>query len=185
MLFRSDELGALGKSVNNHAQQGQGQPVSACERFQDGALAWTGQHGRLIYTSPFDVSTDLLLGETITVKAVTIHPDMNPSSTVTKVITFLPSQVATPVITTDAVDPDAIVSGTNVDITITTTTPGTSIYFTTDGNDPTELDTAYTGAFSINAPVNIDGTVTIKAIAIGEGMENSEIISLTLTFLEE
>ncbi|VDN48012.1 conserved protein of unknown function [Petrocella atlantisensis] len=141
--------------------------------------------GDLIYTAPFDVSTDLLLGETITVKAVTIHPDMNQSSTVTKVITFLPSQVATPVITTDAVDPDAIVSGTNVDITIATTTPGTSIYFTTDGNDPTELDTAYTGAFSINAPVNINGTVTIKAIAIGEGMEDSEMVSLTLTFLEE
>ncbi|MDF1617944.1 S-layer homology domain-containing protein [Petrocella sp. FN5] len=139
----------------------------------------------LIYTAPFELSTDLLLGETITVKAVTVHSDMNTSSTATKVINFLPNQVAAPLITSDAVNPDAIEQGTNVNITITTTTPGTSIYFTTNGNDPTEQDTEYTGAFSINAPVNLDGTITIKAIAVGEGMDDSEMVNLTLIFIND
>jgi hypothetical protein len=137
----------------------------------------------LIYTAPFELSTNLLLGETITVKAVTIHSDMNTSSIATKVITFLPKQVATPVITTDVVNLDAIEYGTNVNISISTTTPGTSIYYTTNGNNPTQLDTEYNGAFSINEPVNIDGTITIKAIAVGDGMEDSEIVDLTLTFI--
>ena len=137
----------------------------------------------LIYTTPLELSTDQLLGETITLKAVTIHPDMNPSSIATKVITFLPKQVATPVITIDAENPDAILDGTTVVFNMTTSTPGAKIYFSVYDNDPTELDNLYSGAFGIDTPYNDDGTITIKAIAIGEGMEDSEIALLTLTFL--
>jgi hypothetical protein len=137
----------------------------------------------LIYTTPIDLSTDTLLGETITVKAVTIHSDMNISSTATKVITFLPKQVSTPVITIDVIEPDDIFDGTVVVISMATTTPGATIYFTIFGEDPTSLDYWYNGAFGIDTPVNDDGTITIKAIAIGEGMDDSEIASVTLTFI--
>jgi len=64
-------------------------------------------------------------------------------------------------------------------VTITTATDGASIYYTTDGNDPTESSTPYT------TPITVSANTTIKAIAIKEGMDNSSIASATYTFLVE
>ena len=47
----------------------------------------------------------------------------------------------------------------STEVTITCATDGASIYYTTDGNEPTSQSTAYTAAFSITE------TTTVKAIA--------------------
>ena len=71
-------------------------------------------------------------------------------------------------------------SGTTV--TLTTATSGATIYYTLTGSDPTENSTRYTG------PVAITGTsgetITLKAMAIKAGMENSNIRTFTYTILE-
>ena len=71
--------------------------------------------------------------------------------------------------------PDAgvVVSGTTV--AISTTTEGATIYYTTDGTDPT------TGSSVYSAPITINVTTTIKAIAVKDGFPNSDVVEASYT----
>ena len=62
-------------------------------------------------------------------------------------------------------------------VTITSGTEGASIYYTMDGSSPTTSSTPYSGAISVTE------TTTIKAIAVKEGMNNSDVASVTYTIL--
>ena len=74
--------------------------------------------------------------------------------------------VATPVIS-----PEGGQYVNSVEVTITCATEGAVIYYTTDETDPTASSTVY------NGPLQITENVTLKAIAMKEGYENSEIAS--------
>ena len=58
-------------------------------------------------------------------------------------------------------------------VSITSTTPECTIYFTTDGDTPPSSSTLYSDPFSIDSQ-----TTVIKAIATKEGYSNSEIASI-------
>ncbi len=59
-------------------------------------------------------------------------------------------------------------------VTISTTTEGATIYYTTDGSDPSTASSVY------STPVNITVTgTTLKAIAVKDGMTDSRIASAT------
>ena len=60
-------------------------------------------------------------------------------------------------------------------VTIACATDGATIYYTTDGSTPTTSSTEYTGA------INVNETTTIKAIAVKNGMTNSEVATATYT----
>src|SRR6185295_14730290 len=60
-------------------------------------------------------------------------------------------------------------------VTISDTSAGTQIYYTTDGSTPTTSSTLYTG------PVLVSTTTTIKAIAAGAGWTTSAVGSATYT----
>ena len=74
--------------------------------------------------------------------------------------------VATPAF---SVASGAVNRGTSV--TITCTTEGAKIYYTTDGTKPTAESTGYTDAISITE------AVTLKAIAVKSGMNDSAVAS--------
>lgn len=83
-------------------------------------------------------------------------------------------QVATPVITP--------VSGTyvgSVEVSISCATEGAIIYYTMDGTDPDENSGDYGGSFVIAATSVQAAPVTVKAIAMKDGMLNSEVASAT------
>ncbi|MGN1340592.1 MAG: chitobiase/beta-hexosaminidase C-terminal domain-containing protein [Oscillospiraceae bacterium] len=63
-------------------------------------------------------------------------------------------------------------------VTITSATDGASIYYTTDGSEPTESSTQYSGEFTLT------DTATVKAIAVRVGMADSETASAEFVFVE-
>ena len=63
-------------------------------------------------------------------------------------------------------------------VTISCATEDANIYYTTNGEEPTTSSTPYTGSFNINA------TTTVKAIAVKDGMENSDVVTATYTKVE-
>lgn len=64
---------------------------------------------------------------------------------------------------------------TGIPVILSCTTEGAKIYYTTDGTDPSTTSTEYT------TPITINEAVTIKAIAVKEGMDNSDISTFSYT----
>ena len=69
----------------------------------------------------------------------------------------------------------AVVSGTQVSISCST--EGAAIHYTTDGTDPTASSATYSAAIPVNS------AMTIKAIAVKDGYDNSSVASATYTVL--
>lgn len=65
--------------------------------------------------------------------------------------------------------PEAGTYTSDQDVTITCETEGATIYYTTDGNNPTASSSIYSD------PISVSETTTIKAIAIKDGMTNSAV----------
>ena len=61
------------------------------------------------------------------------------------------------------------------EVTITTTTPGAIIYYTTDGTVPTNRSQQY------NTPITLTETTTIRAIAIEGGHIMSDVVGMAFT----
>lgn len=87
-------------------------------------------------------------------------------------ISVYADNVAAPVIT-----PKTDFYYNDKDVTITTTTPGAKIIYTTDGTEPSEKNgTVYTKPFRLT-----QGKHTVKAVAIKSGKTNSYITTETLS----
>ena len=117
------------------------------------------------------VVTGVAVGSTtITASAKNIDGTVAASATVTVNVR---NKVATPVI---SFTPDAL-DNTKATATVTCATSGVTIYYTTDGSDPTSSSTEYTEPFHVN-----DGD-EVRAIAIkttdGTNWDNSDIASAT------
>lgn len=64
-------------------------------------------------------------------------------------------------------------------VTLTCAQEGASIYYTTDGSDPTAASTRYTEPFAITSDV------TVKAVAIADGYALSPVETLSCDFVED
>ena len=126
----------------------------ACATEESNIYYTTG--GETPTASSTSYSAPFLVNSTTTVKAIAIKPGYI-SSAVTELAI---SQVATPTIQNN---------GSNA-ISITSTTPGATIYYTTDGSNPTTSSTEYTDPLTDNV-----SNVTIKAIAVKENMITSAV----------
>ena len=131
-----------------------------------------GTEGAKIYyttdgTEPTAESTEytaaISVTEAVTLKAIAVKSGMNDSAVATASYTIT---VATPAF---SVESGAVNSGKEV--TISCTTEGAKIYYTTDGTEPTASSTEYTAAISVTSPM------TLKAIAVKSGMNDSAVAS--------
>ncbi len=60
-------------------------------------------------------------------------------------------------------------------VTLSCATSGAAIYYTTDGSAPTTASAVYT------APITVNASMTIKAVAVMEGMEDSDVAAFSYT----
>src|SRR6185312_10396483 len=77
--------------------------------------------------------------------------------------------------TTPTFAPPAGTYATAQTVTISDTTPNAAFFFTTNGTTPTTASTRYTG------PITVGATETLQAIAVANGVDNSEVGSATYT----
>jgi hypothetical protein len=106
------------------------------------------------YTGPIPVST------TTTFKAVAILLGFENSAISEAAYTF----AATP-----AFSPPSGSYATSQQVTIADTTPGATLYYTTDGTTPTVKSSVF------SAPVTVSGQVTLQAMAVASGYINSVV----------
>ncbi len=129
----------------------------------NGANPTTGSNA---YTAPITVSASQ------TVKAIAVKAGMTDSAIASASYTISGSQqqVATPTFS-----PAAGTYSSAQTVTISTATSGATIYYTTNGTNPTTGSNAYT------APITVSASQTVKAIAVKAGMTNSAIASASYT----
>ncbi|MCL2154500.1 MAG: chitobiase/beta-hexosaminidase C-terminal domain-containing protein, partial [Leptospirales bacterium] len=121
-----------------------------------------------LYTSPFTLNT---LGS-VTLKAIAIKAGIENSDILVAAYTVIP--VGTVTKPTAAPSEGVIISGTTVELS--TTTAGAEIWYTTNGVTPAKnVGTKYT------TPILITVDTIIKAIAVKEGMTDSNISEITYT----
>ena len=105
----------------------------------------------------------ILVTESITVKAVVTRYGMALTEVATQAL--VPAGCAKPVITYD---------NTTSNVTISCTTPSSTIYYTTDGSTPTASSTEYSSPFSVISPT------TVKAIATRATFTTSSVAEFAI-----
>jgi hypothetical protein len=117
------------------------------------------------YSGPITVSKS----ETVSAIAVASGYTNSATASATYVITL--GQVATPTFS-----PAPGTYSTAQTVTISDSTAGSTIYYTTNGTTPTTSSAVYTGAISVSS------TETIEAIAVVSSYSNSSVATATYTF---
>ena len=134
-----------------------------------GAAIYYTTNGSTPTTASTKYTTAIAVTSTETIKAIAVASGYT-NSAITSGTYTIQVPAATPVF--------SVAAGTyksTQTITITDTTAGAVIYYTTNGATPTASSTKYTGAISVTS------TETIEAIAIASGYTNSAIASATYT----
>jgi hypothetical protein len=116
-----------------------------------------------VYSSPIAVT------QSRTIRAIAVAAGMMNSIVASASYTILQA-AATPTFS-----PAAGTYVGSVAVTISTTTSGATIHYTTDGSAPTPASPVYA------SPVTLTRTTTIRAIAVASGMANSAVASALYT----
>jgi len=154
---------------------------------QDPGTAWTADGGystldktlvrKATITQGVSVNpTGHAAGDVTAFETLGTEWDLYPVDTITNlgIHTFTPTGVET--VATPSFSPGTGVYTAPVSVTISTTTPGATIYYTTNGDAPSSSSTLYT------APVAISATTTLKAVAYKTGFNPSSIGQAIYTY---
>jgi hypothetical protein len=111
-----------------------------------------------VYSGPITVSS------TETLKAIAVATGYSNSAVATAVYIISVGHAATAIFS-----PAGGTYTSAQTVTIGTTTPSSTIYYTTNGATPTTSSTVYSG------PINVSATEMLKAIAVASGSSNSAV----------
>jgi len=117
-----------------------------------------------------DSNKPIITTNKLTLKAIAVKSGMTASATLTATYTLTPPDtVAMPTAT-----PASGEVADNTPITLATSTAGAAIHYTQDGTEPTAESALYSDTAK---PVITAGKLTLKAIAVKSGMNNSAILT--------
>jgi hypothetical protein len=133
-----------------------------------GATIYYTTNGAAPTTSSTLYSGPITVAASETIKAIAVASGFSTSATASGVYTI--TAPATPTFT-----PAAGTYASAQTVTISDTTAGATIYYTTDGSAPTTSSTKYTAALTVSA------TETVKAIAVSSGSASSLTASAAYT----
>ncbi len=111
------------------------------------------------YTAPFPISGSSM------VRSIAYEAGKEASAVTEAVFTIM---AASGTAEAPVISPSGSELNNPAEITMSSATPGASIYYTTDGSAPSALSTPYTGPFTIDAPVE-----KVRAVAVKTGEERS------------
>ncbi|WP_410511216.1 FN3 associated domain-containing protein [Paenibacillus sp. BR2-3] len=119
-------------------------------------------------------STAVAVSSSTTLKAITVADSLNSSDV--SVFTYnIISATPTSDIATGVSVPDGVRA------TLSSTTAGAKMYYTTDGSDPTASSMQYTGPIGLTGSIAANRQITIKAIAVSPSLGTSSITTLSYT----
>src|ERR1039458_6858928 len=119
-----------------------------------------------VYNTPISVTA------TTTIKVIAAATGYNNSLVATGVYTITTSL---PTAATPTLSPLPGTYASSQSVTLSDTTPGATIHYTTDSSTPTTSSKVYT------TPISVTATTTIKAIAAATGYNNSSVAAGTYT----
>jgi len=119
-------------------------------------------------------NSGITINTTTTLKAKAFKSGWNPSTTTSATYTIIQS-VATPTFSPSG--GGTYTSAQIVSVTISCSTPGATIRYTTNGSEPTSSSTIY------SSPISFSSTTTIKAKGFRDGWTPSATESATYTIL--
>ncbi len=141
-------------------------------------------------TTPASGSYDptVLTQQTVTLNGTVACPDSIDANGVSLSTTITITISAAGIVGAPTANPTAGTYSENQSVTLTSSTVGATIYYTTDGSEPTITGGAPDGTTQqYTAPILVTGTVgqsittTIKAIAVQNGMQDSSVETFTYT----
>ena len=145
-------------------------------------------------TTPAGGSYDpsVLTEQTVTLKGTVTCPDSIDANGVELTTTITITISAAGIVGAPTANPVAGTYTENQSVALTSSTVGATIYYTTDGSEPTITGGATGGTTQqYTAPILVTGTVgqsittTIKAIAVQNGMQDSSVETFTYTIKQD
>ena len=134
-----------------------------------GATIYYTTNGTTPTTSSAVYSTPITVSATETLQALAVETGYTNSAVGSAAYTIAP------VLPTPTFSPAGGTYTTSQSVTISDSTSGTTIYYTTNGTTPTTSSTKYTGAITVSA------TETLEAIAVETGYTNSAVATAAYT----
>jgi N-acetylneuraminic acid mutarotase len=140
--------------------------------FTPGATIYYTTNGTAPTASSTVYSGAIAVSASETIEAIAVAGGFTNSSVASATYTITLPVAATPAI--------SLAGGTytgSQTVSLSDTTPGAIIYYTTNGTAPTASSTVYSGA------ITVSNSETIEAIAVAGGFTNSSVASATYTIL--
>jgi hypothetical protein len=129
----------------------------------------------------FKYTAAITIDETVILKARAFKEGLTPSAITREFYTKSSPSLGTVATPTVSPEPPHTFYTAALEITLNTATEDAVIHYTLDGSEPDDDSPAYTAPFSIGAADPIETQITVKAIAVKDFLNNSEVLTVVYT----